>query len=57
MDNTALYDKLVRDVGETAVKFKGWWNRMSEKYNWPSAYNGSWEIDFDTCKIYLVTPE
>ena len=57
VDNAVLYDKLVRDMGETTVKFQGWWNKMSKKYNWSSADNGSWEIDFDTCKIYLVTPE
>ena len=54
-DNTELYEKLVRDLGETGTKFQDWWNRMGEKYQWESAENGSWEINFDTCEIYLVT--
>lgn len=51
--DTALYDKLVKDMGETSTKFQNWWNETSKKYNWPSADNGNWEIDFDTCKIFL----
>lgn len=54
-DNDTLYEKLVKDLGETGSKFQNWWNRMSEKYNWESAEGGNWEIDFDTCSIYLVT--
>ena len=55
-DNEELYNKLVRDLGETSTKFQDWWNEMGEKYNWESAENGNWEINFNDCKIYLVTP-
>ena len=54
-DNTELYEKLVKDLGETGVKFQNWWNRMAEKYQWESSENGHWEINFDTCEITLVT--
>lgn len=50
-----LYQKLVKDMGETSTKFQNWWNEMGTKYNWESADNGNWEIDFNDCKIYLVT--
>ncbi len=53
-DNTELYEKLVKDMGETSTKFQGWWTRMSQKYQWESTENGNWEINFDTCEIYLV---
>lgn len=53
--NEDLYEKLVKDLGETGAKFQDWWNRMGEKYNWESAEGGNWEIDFETCNIYLVT--
>ncbi len=56
-DNENLYNRLVKDLGETSSKFQSWWNRMKAKYNWESAENGNWEIDFQNCKIYLVTPE
>lgn len=54
-DNTELYERLIKDMGETSTKFQQWWNRMGDKYQWESAENGNWEIDFDECKIYLVT--
>lgn len=54
-DNTELYEKLVKDLGETGTKFQSWWTKMGEKYQWESAENGNWEINFDTCEIFLVT--
>lgn len=53
-ENADLYEKLVKDLGETAFKFQSWWNRMADKYQWESTNNGNWEINFDTCEIYLV---
>ena len=53
-DNADLYEKLVKDLGETGTKFQSWWNRMSDKYRWESAEDCNWEINFDTCEIYLV---
>ncbi len=52
-ENTELYEKLVKDMGNTGAKFQNWWNRMSTKYQWESTEGGNWEIDFDTCEIYL----
>ncbi len=54
VDNTELYEKLVKDIGETGTKFQSWWNRMAEKYMWESKENGNWEINFETCEILLV---
>lgn len=54
-ENEDLYEKIVKDLGETGAKFQDWWNRMGEKYNWESVEGGNWEIDFETCNIYLVT--
>ena len=53
-DNAQLYEKLVKDMGETSTKFQGWWNRMSQKYQWESTEDGNWEINFDTCEVFLV---
>ncbi|MDE5662966.1 MAG: CXXX repeat peptide modification system protein [Muribaculaceae bacterium] len=55
-DNNELYEKLVMDLGETETKFQNWWNSMAPKYNWESTPEGHWEIDFNDCVIYLVTP-
>ena len=54
-DNADLYEKLVKDLGETGTKFNSSWDRMAAKYHWESADGGSWEINFETCEIFLVT--
>ena len=56
-DNTELYEKLVKDMGETGTKFQQWWDTMAKKYQWESAENGNWEINFETCEISLVTSD
>lgn len=53
-DNAELYEKLVKDLGETGTKFQNWWDRMAEKYQWETAEDGNWEINFETCEISLV---
>lgn len=53
-DNHELYERLVKDLGETTTKYQSWWNRMSTKYHWESSENGNWEINFDTCDVYLT---
>lgn len=53
-DNSDLYEKLVKDLGDTGTKFYNWWDRMAEKYQWESVVNANWEINFDTCQIFLV---
>ena len=56
-ENDALYEKLVKDLGETGSKFQNWWNQMAAKYQWESVEGGNWEINFETCEIMLVYPE
>lgn len=56
-DNDSLYEKVVKDLGQNSTRFQNWWNEKAQKYSWESAVNGNWEIDFNDCLIYLVTPE
>lgn len=56
-DDCELYEKLIKDMGATSTKFQNWWTRMGEKYKWDSVENGTWEIDFETGDIYLITRE
>lgn len=56
-ENESLYEKLVKDMGETGTKFQNWWDTMGQKYQWESVDGGNWEINFETCEIYLVTNE
>jgi CXXX repeat modification system protein len=53
-DNTELYEKLVKDLGDTTTKYQNWWNRMAQKYQWESSENGKWEINFETCEVFLT---
>lgn len=48
-----MYEKVVKDLGETTTKFQSWWDRMAQKYQWKNLPNGSWRINFETCEIYL----
>lgn len=52
-DDSELYERLVKDMGETGTKFQAWWDRMAKKYRWESSPNGRWTIDFETREIYL----
>lgn len=56
-DDKELYERLVKDMGETGTKFQNWWDTKARKYNWESAPNGNWEINFETCEIFLNTPD
>ena len=53
-DNVELYEKLVKDMGETGTKFQQWWDSMAQKYNWESCEGGNWEINFESCEIFLI---
>ena len=52
--NEELYEKLVKDLGETGTRFQQWWDSMAQKYRWESAENGNWEINFESNEIFLV---
>ena len=54
VENTALYEKLVQDMSDTHNRFQKWWDDMAAKYHWESHSNGNWQIDFQTCDVFLV---
>ena len=56
-DNTQLYEKLIKDVGETGTKFQSWWDSKSKQYDWESHPNGNWEVNFQTGDITLIISE
>lgn len=51
--NSNIHDRLVKDLDEVATQFQGWWDEKSVKYDWEKIKGCSWNIDFDTCDIYL----
>ena len=52
-NNQELFERLVVDLGETNAKFQNWWDSKSQKYQWESRPGFNWEINFETCRIYL----
>jgi len=56
-NNTELYEKLVKDMGETGTKFQQWWDNKAKQYGWESHPKGNWEINFQTNEITLVVNE
>lgn len=56
-DNAELYEKLIKDMGETGTKFQQWWDEKAKKYGWESHPKGNWEINFQTNEITLVVKE
>ena len=53
LENSFLYDKLVSDMGKVSAQFQKWWDTMNAKYKWETIPGYKWEIDFDSCKIYI----
>ena len=52
-DDVELYEKLVKDMGETSARYQAWWDKMSRNYAWESIEGARWSIDFDTNEIRL----
>ena len=53
LENSPLYDKLITDMGKVSAQFQKWWDTMNAKYKWETLPGYRWEIDFETCKIYI----
>jgi len=51
--NDAVYEKVVADLGKVTTRFNDWWSAMRTKYQWESAADGHWEIDFEDASVYL----
>ncbi len=52
-DDVELYEKLVKDMGETSARYQAWWDKMSRNYGWESIEGARWSIDFGTNEIRL----
>ena len=54
LKNTYFYEKLVEDMGKTASKYQKWWDDRVKIYQWENVSGYSWEIDFDSCQVFLI---
>ena len=53
LKNEYFYDKIVMDMGKTTTKLEQWWEEKAKAYQWEAVKGFSWEIDFDTCQVFL----
>jgi CXXX repeat modification system protein len=49
-----LYEKLVQDMADTSAKYQGWFDAMSKKYKWENIPGHTWEINFESCEVFLT---
>jgi CXXX repeat modification system protein len=49
-----VYDRLVHDMGAATLAFQGWWDATARRYGWERVDGHSWQIDFETCHVFLV---
>jgi CXXX repeat modification system protein len=53
-NGSAMYEKAMEDLINTNEKFQNWWDVTSKKYSWKGIGTVHWEINFETCEIYIT---
>ena len=46
--------KMDTEYKKASIDSQNWWDTMYEKYKWKSIDGHIWNIDFNTCEIYLI---
>ncbi len=49
-----MQEKMIAELGRVKINLQACWNRVYEKYKWKSVDGYKWNIDFQTCEIYLT---
>ncbi|HUI31496.1 MAG TPA: CXXX repeat peptide maturase [Candidatus Acidoferrales bacterium] len=53
LDESSLYERIVADMGDVSVRYQNWWDGMRKNYSWENRPGYRWEINFESCEIYL----
>lgn len=53
VETAKLYEKIVIDMAQTTSKFQNWFDVTSKKYSWENIPGYNWQVDFETCEVYL----
>ncbi len=51
-----LYERLVKDYGETERQLRQWWQDTKTKYNWTDSPQATWTLDFNSRQVTLSLP-
>ncbi len=49
-----MLEKMISELGKVKLNMQAWWDRMYERYDWKSGEGYMWNIDFQTCEVFLV---
>jgi CXXX repeat modification system protein len=52
--DSTFYERAMEDFIDTNEKFQKWWDVTAHKYYWKDIGTSHWEINFETCEIYLA---
>ena len=47
--------KLLNVIKKGVISILNWWSKNADFYKWEQVENGHWEIDFETCEIFLIS--
>lgn len=50
----SMQDKMISELGKVELNLQAWWDKMYRKYSWKSIDGHKWNIDFQTCEIFLL---
>jgi CXXX repeat modification system protein len=53
-ETSRLYEKLVKDMADTSARYQRWFDVNGGKYQWENVQGGHWQVNFDTCEVFLV---
>jgi CXXX repeat modification system protein len=48
-----LYEKLIKDFSQVNAQYHEWWQKVSQEYQWENTEGMQWEVEFDTCTVFL----
>ena len=55
--NNPLYERIVADIGETNERLRNWWTQTATAYGWSFTEKDTWQIEYESNGVYLITPD
>ena len=53
-DNTALYEKVLKDYSEMQSRLVDWWQATAQNHGWKYDSSNSWRIDLGSKEVFLT---